>query len=91
MCNEGVVIGPSWIVFRLFVPTRQFRYDDLAEAQAIGTRFGFKGIRFTSRSTGKWAIFWTWSREQIFPILSNLTESVNDDPVKLNYINPGPI
>jgi hypothetical protein len=93
LCNEGVRIGPAWTVFRPFVPVRPFRYDDLSEVQAIGNSLGMQGIRFCSHSSGRWAIFWTFSRARrtkILEILRTLTSNVNSDPIWLNFWNPGP-
>ena len=90
LCEEGLHIGPSMFVFRPFVPVRAFRYDDLLEVQAIGNFVLTRGIRFTSRSTGRWAIFWTLSRAEILSHVSELTQHVNEVPVRLNYWNPGP-
>ena len=89
LCRDGLTIGPSWAVFRPFVPTRQFRYDDLAEVQAIGHSTLMSGIRFVSRSTGKYAVFWTFSRPKVMARLREHTK-VNDSPVSLNYLRPGP-
>jgi hypothetical protein len=90
ICDEGVRIGPSFIIFRFFVPVRAFRYDDLLEAQAVGTLIFGQGIRFTSRTTDRWAIFWSGSRQDILALLGSLTEVVNAQPIRLNYWNPSP-
>src|ERR1700688_420256 len=85
LCNEGVRIGPSWSIFRPIVPVRTFRYDDLSEVQAVGDFFAWWGIRFSSRSSGTWAIFWTISRARrmrILEILSTLASNVSSRPVR---------
>jgi hypothetical protein len=87
--SDGVVIGPSWAVFRPFVPSHRFRYDDLAEVQAVGQSKITCGIRFVSRSTGKYAIFWTFSRPKVLGRLREHVQ-VNESPVRLDYFHPGP-
>lgn len=88
LCVEGLVIGPSCGIFRPFVPSRSFLYDDLAEVQAIGTSRLLSGIRFVSRSSGKYAIFWTFSRPAVLAQLRKHVE-VNELPAKFNYLSPG--
>ena len=94
LCNEGLRIGPSCFLFYPFCPRRSFKYDDLAEVQATGNnKLRILGIRFSSRLSGKWVIFWTFSsvkRAEILETLSTLTDSVNDVPIRLNYSAPGP-
>jgi hypothetical protein len=90
LCEEGIRIGPISIILRALVPVQTFRYDDLAEVQAIGISKWVQGIRFTSRSSGRWAIFWTFSRDQVLLTMSGFTDIVNDVPIRLNYWNPGP-
>lgn len=88
--TEGIWIGPSFLIFRLIVPVRTFRFDDLAEVQAIGSRFPFKGILFRSRSSAKWAIFGTpYKRREILNILSQFIQNVNVVPSRFNRLNPG--
>jgi hypothetical protein len=87
--SEGMTIGPSGGLFRLFVPIRRFRYDDLAEVQAIGHSKLMSGVRFVSRSTGRYAIFWTFSRPEVMTRLGDHVQ-VNESPIALNYLRPGP-
>jgi hypothetical protein len=89
--SDGVVVGPSYLIFVPFVPKRLFRFGD-SDIQAIGTMALSRGIRFSSRSSGRWAIFWCapQARPQILDILGQL--SMNLDPVleRLNFLSPGP-
>lgn len=87
--TEGVQLGPSAWIFRPFVPTRKFRFDD-CDIQAVGTLWFLTGIRFRSTSIDRWAIFWSFSRERILTVLADMSNRVNTVPEKLNYLRPGP-
>jgi hypothetical protein len=89
LCTEGVVIGPSSVAFRPFVPTRRFRFDDLVAVQAVGSSFFTRGPRFVSQSSGRWAIFWTLNRLLVIDQLRDRVD-VKADPERLNYLFPGP-
>jgi hypothetical protein len=90
LLEEGVWIGPSAGVFRPLVPTRQFRFDEPCDIQAIGNSWMAYGIRFHSLATKDWVIFWTWRsrRQAILGELVPLTDCVNPEPVRLLAFNP---
>jgi hypothetical protein len=91
VCEQGVWIGPSALIFRLFIPAKQFRFDD-SDIQSIGRTSLNAGIRFHSRETGRWVIFWSWGRRrgEILKELQSLTGGVSAKPIPLNFFRPGP-
>ena len=89
--SDGVVLGPSYLIFVPFVPKRLFRFSD-CDIQAVGTMILTQGIRFCSVSSGRWAVFWCppKARPQILDILGRLSVNLNPVPERLNIFHPGP-
>jgi hypothetical protein len=87
--DQGVWIGPSALVFRLFVPVRRFSFEE-SDIQPIGRSSWFAGIRFHSRESGYWMVFWTWRRNEILREIQSLTSGVTSEPIPVNFFRPGP-
>lgn len=67
---DAVVIGPSSPILRvLFLPTIVFHYEEISELIPVGEWMGFRGIRFNSSIDGRWAIFWSHSRNEVLRVL----------------------
>jgi hypothetical protein len=78
------------MIFRLFIPVRRFRFDD-SNIQAIGRSSLIAGIRFQSRTTGRWMVFWSLKkRGSILRELQSRSPGVTVEPIPLNYFRPGP-
>ena len=90
--TEGIKLGPSCFLF-FYTPRRSFRYDDLAEVQAIGSSILALGIRFTKRESGEWVIIWAVSRRsrtRILELLDQRTSVVKSAPTSLDIFNAAP-
>jgi hypothetical protein len=88
--DGGVWIGPSALIFRLFIPERRFRFDD-CNIQSIGQSFLATGIRFQSRETGGWVIFWSRKkRGTILRELQSRSSEVKVEPIPLDFFRPRP-
>jgi len=70
--RDGVVLGPSANFLRFVVPTRVFYFNDLGPVEAVGKMWIDQGIRFISKSSGSWAIFWTTKRSEMLDSLDSL-------------------
>ena len=75
MFSEGFRIGPSCFLF-FYVPRRSYRYEDLTEVQAVGNSILNLGIRFRTRRTEEWVIFWSINRARRAELLNNFEQHV---------------
>jgi hypothetical protein len=83
--SDGLRLERSHRSLRYLIPTWEVRYDDLIEVQAVGRL----GIRFRTRSTNEWAIFWAKDRSAVMRAVAEHGVVVNTEAVRFHYLNPG--
>src|ERR1700686_1798696 len=84
---HGVRLEASVWILKVLVPTWEATYEDIVEVQAMGRiSLVTTGIRFRTRSTNEWVIFWTLRRPEVLQAIAEKGLVVNADPVRFRYL-----
>ena len=81
---------PCRTAFQLLVPVWEAGYAELEEVQPVGSVPGWSaGLRFRTRQTDEWVIFWTVDRDSIIAALRMHGLAVSPETERLQFFDPG--
>ena len=85
--DQGIRLGPSGRLLRVFVPTWEASYRDLASVDSVLGPLRSKGVRFRLREDGPPIVFWTTAPKKVLNAMAGHGVTVIPATTKLPWMS----